>query len=82
MNLTFEECVQERKADSNPTHYTTFDKSTEISKKILILFKIPRIFCIFQAPLGPGRAAGRVAGRKSRGDGGWRGVERGGSVAT
>ena len=29
MNLTFVKCVQERKIDSNPTHYTKFDKSTK-----------------------------------------------------
>ena len=29
MNLTFVWCVQERKTDTNPTHYTKFDQSTK-----------------------------------------------------
>ena len=29
MNLTFVQCVQERRIDSNPTHYIKFDKSTK-----------------------------------------------------
>ena len=29
IKITIHKCVQERKIDSNPTHYTKFDKSTE-----------------------------------------------------